>query len=164
LISGVVVGNATGFAAFDDVDPTIIGNSTGTGQLNGLDASWVAQKSIGLDRPEILDIPAGEPLQAMEAEGETLAVSLDDTMPAVTDADFSSNSISTSVDSDVEQSTSLGDELVEQPSLEPAYLVDAFGTTDIEAIELDSILDDIAQDVDSEWDSIDGQNGLGGLI
>ncbi|MEZ6193478.1 MAG: hypothetical protein R3C45_19580, partial [Phycisphaerales bacterium] len=61
LISGVVVDIVSGFDAFDKTDPVILANSTGTGTLNGLDASYVAQKSVALPRPEIPDLPAIAP-------------------------------------------------------------------------------------------------------
>ena len=59
LISRVVVGIDSGFDAHDWTDPSIIGDTTGNGDLSGLDASYVLEKSVGLLRPEIPDVPAG---------------------------------------------------------------------------------------------------------
>ena len=47
----------TGFHAYPKIDPVIIGNVTGTGTLSATDAADVAQKSVGLPRPEIPDLP-----------------------------------------------------------------------------------------------------------
>jgi len=76
LIAGVVVREFDGFEAFASIDPVIIGNVSRTGMLNGLDASWVAQKSVDLDRPEIPTIPndallAIEAIAADEVEGSS---------------------------------------------------------------------------------------------
>jgi len=92
LIAGVIVQTANGFESFASTDPVIIGNVTGTGTLNGLDAAWVAQKSVNFDRPEVPTIPDGalpaiETIAAGEAEGISVTeVSL---VSVVTPATFS---------------------------------------------------------------------------
>jgi hypothetical protein len=65
--SRVVVGLDTGFDAYPLTDPVIIGNSSGTGSLSGLDAAYVAQKAVFLPRPEIPDLPASLPAPAPDA-------------------------------------------------------------------------------------------------
>ena len=57
LISRVVVLLDTGYDAHRWTDPLIVGDTTGEGTLSGLDASYVAQKSVLLPRPEIPDLP-----------------------------------------------------------------------------------------------------------
>jgi hypothetical protein len=49
----VAIGLDRGFAAYPNVDPVIIGDITGNGELGGLDAQRIAQEAVGLDPPEI---------------------------------------------------------------------------------------------------------------
>jgi hypothetical protein len=67
FVSRVVVGLDTGFDAYPLTDPVIIGNSSGTGSLSGLDAAYVAQKAVFLPRPEIPDLPAMLPAPSPDA-------------------------------------------------------------------------------------------------
>jgi Cohesin domain len=86
LISGVVVDLVTGFDAFDKTDPVILANSTGTGTVNGLDASFVAQKSVALPRPEIPDLPAIAPAGVPGDDPVfTVATSIPATVPLTVD-------------------------------------------------------------------------------
>lgn len=59
LISRVVVDLDGGFDAHDWTDPTIVGDTTGNGDLSGLDSSYVLEKTVGLPRVEIPDLPSG---------------------------------------------------------------------------------------------------------
>jgi uncharacterized delta-60 repeat protein len=61
LISRVVVTLDNGFHATPLVDPVIVADIDGSGGLTGIDASFVAQKSVALPRPEIPDLPASLP-------------------------------------------------------------------------------------------------------
>ena len=58
-IARVVVNLQSGFSAYADTDPIIIGDVSGYGFLSGLDASLVAQASVGLPVPQIPALPAG---------------------------------------------------------------------------------------------------------
>jgi len=62
LIGRAVVQSDNGFAAFKNVAPLIIGGVSGSPELNGLDASWVARKSVQFEQPEVPDIPELGPL------------------------------------------------------------------------------------------------------
>ena len=53
----VVVHLDSGFDAHDWTDPLIVGDASGGGGLTGLDAAYVAQKSVFLPRPEIPNLP-----------------------------------------------------------------------------------------------------------
>ncbi len=61
LISRSVVRADFGYSAHPWTDPRIIGDTTGDGTLSGLDASYVAQAAVGIDRPEIPELPAPAP-------------------------------------------------------------------------------------------------------
>ena len=61
LISRVVVGTDSGFHDEPDVDPVIVADIDGSGTVDGIDASFVAQKASHLPRPEIPDLPATLP-------------------------------------------------------------------------------------------------------
>ena len=61
-ISAVVVDRVSGFTAFADTDPIIIADTTGNAFLSGLDASYVAQASIGLSVPQIPNDPVLAPV------------------------------------------------------------------------------------------------------
>jgi hypothetical protein len=66
LISRVVVLLDSGYDEHNWTDPVIVSDATADGTLSGLDASFVAQKSVLLARPEIPDLPGivvvpGEP-------------------------------------------------------------------------------------------------------
>jgi hypothetical protein len=61
LISRVVVNLDTGFHAFPLTDPVVVADVDGTSLIGGLDASYVAQKAVGLPRPEIPNLPANLP-------------------------------------------------------------------------------------------------------
>ncbi|RIK79864.1 MAG: hypothetical protein DCC68_12120 [Planctomycetota bacterium] len=74
FISRVVVGFDTGFDAFPLVDPVVIGNSSGTGSLSGLDAAYVAQKAVFLPRPEIPDLPPNLPAPSPAAVDPAIGV------------------------------------------------------------------------------------------
>lgn len=74
FISRVVVGLDTGFDAFPIVDPVIVGNSSGTGSLSGLDAAYVAQKAVFLPRPEIPDLPPNLPAPSPAAVDPAIGV------------------------------------------------------------------------------------------
>jgi hypothetical protein len=74
FISRVVVGFDTGFDAFPLVDPVIVGNSSGTGSLSGLDAAYVAQKAVFLPRPEIPDLPPNLPAPSPAAIDPAIGV------------------------------------------------------------------------------------------
>ncbi len=59
-IAGVRVGVTTGFDAYPWVDPVIVADVTQSGQIDGLDSSWLARKSLLPSlQPEIPDLPAG---------------------------------------------------------------------------------------------------------
>ena len=60
-IARVSVGLDTGFDAFDLTDPVVIGDVTGNGTLSGMDASYVARKSVYLPQPKIPDLPGTLP-------------------------------------------------------------------------------------------------------
>ena len=63
LLQRVIVKLDTGFAAYPNVDPVVVGDIAGGGTLNSFDASFLAQEvsflngSGTLDRPEIPPIP-----------------------------------------------------------------------------------------------------------
>ena len=61
LISRLVVNLDTGFHAFPLSDPVVVADVDGSSLIGGLDASYVAQKAVGLPRPEIPDLPANLP-------------------------------------------------------------------------------------------------------
>ncbi|MEA1952641.1 MAG: PKD domain-containing protein [Planctomycetota bacterium] len=61
LISRVVVGLDSGFDAYGLTDPIVVADVTLDGTLSALDSSYVAQKTVGLTRPEIPDLPATLP-------------------------------------------------------------------------------------------------------
>jgi hypothetical protein len=60
-----------GFELFPRVDPRIVGDVTGDGTLSGLDASYVARASVGLNTPQIPALPAtpGLPVGAPPLDG-----------------------------------------------------------------------------------------------
>ncbi|MGA2060932.1 MAG: PKD domain-containing protein, partial [Thermoguttaceae bacterium] len=60
-VSRVAVGLDSGFYTAPLTDPVIIGDVTGDGTLSGQDASYLAQKSVHLPRPEIPDVPVPAP-------------------------------------------------------------------------------------------------------
>jgi len=64
LIQRVVVGLDTGFAAHRWTDPVIVANATGTGTLNSLDATYVAQTAAGFTVAQIPALPGGTPSSA----------------------------------------------------------------------------------------------------
>jgi hypothetical protein len=64
LIQRVVVGLDSGFAASRWTDPVIVANATRTGTLNALDATYVAQTSVGESVPQIPALPVGTPTSA----------------------------------------------------------------------------------------------------
>ena len=72
-IARVVAHTDTGFHAFPNIDPRIIANATATGTLNDTDAAYVAQKSVGLARPEIPDLPHG-PVSIFTSGGGSAAL------------------------------------------------------------------------------------------
>jgi hypothetical protein len=57
LIANVAVHTDTGFHAMWDVDPVIVADIDGSGTVDGIDRSFVAQKDVDLPRPEIPDNP-----------------------------------------------------------------------------------------------------------
>ncbi|MCR9296014.1 MAG: PKD domain-containing protein, partial [bacterium] len=59
LIQRLVDGFDTGFDAYPLIDPKLIADANSDGLLTSQDARWVAEKSIGITHPEIIDIPAG---------------------------------------------------------------------------------------------------------
>ena len=59
LMSRLLAGQGTGFAAFQNADPVLVADVSGNGTLSGLDAALLAQKSVGLTMPLIPDLPAG---------------------------------------------------------------------------------------------------------
>jgi len=79
LITRTVVlldGPYSGFDSYQLTDPVIVANVTGTGTFSGLDASWVAQKSLAPGiRPEIPDVPFGP---APASAGPDLELSMPD--------------------------------------------------------------------------------------
>ncbi len=78
LISRVVVALDSGFDRQDLVDPVIVADVNSTGVIDGLDASWVAQKSVNpASRPEIPDKPAtGSVLPVAPGVDPTLSIDL----------------------------------------------------------------------------------------
>jgi VCBS repeat-containing protein len=66
LIPQVTNNQATGFAAHPLTDPVIVGDVSANGSLSGLDASILAQEMIGLNPPQVPDVPAG-PIGAFSA-------------------------------------------------------------------------------------------------
>ena len=66
-IARIVVGYDTGFDHYLLTDPTIVADVTGDGTLSGLDAAFVAAKSVGRTVPAMPDIPAGMTPQAAAA-------------------------------------------------------------------------------------------------
>ncbi len=60
-ISRVVVGIDSGFYAFPLTDPLIIGDVSGDAALSGLDSSYVLEKSVGMQVPQIPAIPTTPP-------------------------------------------------------------------------------------------------------
>ena len=59
FLQRVIAGLDTGFAAFQLLDPVIVGDITGNGSLSGLDASYLQQYVAGLPSPHIPARPAG---------------------------------------------------------------------------------------------------------
>ncbi|MGE5611064.1 MAG: hypothetical protein ACM359_17575, partial [Bacillota bacterium] len=68
----VAIGVVKGFDAFPLIDPAIVGDVTGNGSIGGLDASYVAQKSVGMPVSQIPDLPANVPV-ASGAQAITFA-------------------------------------------------------------------------------------------
>jgi hypothetical protein len=61
LISRVVVSTDSGFHAMWNVDPVVVADIDGSGNVDGIDASFVSQKAAHAPRPEIPDLPASLP-------------------------------------------------------------------------------------------------------
>ncbi len=59
LISQVAVGIETGFSAFEQLDPAIIGNVTSTGNLNSSDVTLMNRLLAGIATPQIPQPPSG---------------------------------------------------------------------------------------------------------
>ena len=53
----MVVGLDSGFDAFDDINPVLIGDTTGNGSLSSLDASRIQQEVVGLPVDTFPSIP-----------------------------------------------------------------------------------------------------------
>jgi hypothetical protein len=58
----VGVGLSTGFAAYQLLDPVIVGDVTSNSAVTALDAAFVLDEAVGIDRPEIAPIPPGGPV------------------------------------------------------------------------------------------------------
>jgi hypothetical protein len=58
LISRVAAHMDSGFAAYPLIDPVVIGDVSGNGEIGSMDASYVARKALGLPQAEIPDLPA----------------------------------------------------------------------------------------------------------
>jgi surface-anchored protein len=56
--AGLLAGQGTGFAAFQNADPMLIADVSGNGALSTLDATLLAQKAVGLSMPLLPDLPA----------------------------------------------------------------------------------------------------------
>lgn len=67
LISRVVVGLDSGFADLPNVDPAVVADIDGMNGVDGIDASFVAQKGAGMPRAEIPNLPV--PLPAFVGGG-----------------------------------------------------------------------------------------------
>jgi hypothetical protein len=61
LVDQVGAGAGTGFSAFKDLDPSIIGGVGGGEYVNALDASLINQQSGGMTIPSIPQVPTGVP-------------------------------------------------------------------------------------------------------
>ena len=59
------MGLDSGFEAYDDINPVLIGDTTGNGSLSSLDASRIQQQVVGLDVncfPDLPDLPIIDPV------------------------------------------------------------------------------------------------------
>jgi len=164
LIAGVVVQIANGFEAFASTDPVIVGNSTGTGRLSGLDAAWVAQKSVDLERPEIPTIPsdalpATEAFASGEGEFSTIAeVLLVNTsvspMLLSESQSVASDKVFSAIGADVELAAS--DEVASPVQSALAYVdftvdpIESMNDAEV-AFEVDEIVADLADSLDQYW-------------
>jgi hypothetical protein len=70
----------TGFAAYQTIDPVIVGDVSGNGIINVLDISILGTKLIGLPQTQIPPIPAG--VTPLPASGPDPFVSLEQTLSA----------------------------------------------------------------------------------